>query len=113
MENSGSGKRKKELGLPDGIVLLIPYTPAWSESFAGEKRRLDHAVGDQVVDIQHIGSTSLPGMPAKPILDIGLAVVDFEAAKDCVDPVMGLGYEYKGEYGIPRRHFFIRGIPMT
>jgi len=109
LENSGSGKRKMDLGLPDGIIQLFPFNPEWSESFTGEKRHLDHAVGDQVVDIQHIGSTSLPGMPAKPILDIGIAVVDFEAAKDCVDPIVGLGYEYKGEYGIPRMHFFLSG----
>ena len=81
-----------DLGLPDGIVKLTSFNPAWSESFAEEKERLDQAVGPQVVEIQHIGSTSIPGMRAKPILDIGIAVVDFEAAKGCIDPIMGLGY---------------------
>lgn len=100
-----------DLGLPDGIVKLTSFNPAWSKSFAEEKERLDQAVGPQVVEIQHIGSTSIPGMRAKPILDIGIAVVDFEAAKGCIDPIMGLGYKYLGEYGIPRRHFFSPGQP--
>lgn len=102
-----------DLGLPDGIVKLTSFNPAWSESFVEEKERLDQAVGPQVVEIQHIGSTSIPGMPAKPILDIGIALVDFEAAKGCINPIMGLGYKYLGEYGIPCRHFFTRGSPRT
>ena len=78
-----------------------------------QRERLNLAIGAQVVDIQHIGSTSIPGMPSKPVLDIGIAVVDFESAKDCIDPIVGLGYKYLGEYGISCRHFFIRGNPRT
>jgi len=102
-----------DLGLPDGIVQILPFNPAWNESFTAEKERLNLAIGAQVVDIQHIGSTSIPGMPSKPVLDIGIAVVDFESAKDYIDPIVGLGYKYLGEYGISRRHFFIRGNPRT
>jgi len=100
-----------DLGLPDGIVQILPFNPAWNESFTAERERLKLAIGAQVVDIQHIGSTSIPSMPSKPVLDIGIAVVDFESAKDYIDPVVGLGYKYLGEYGILRRHFFMRGNP--
>ena len=100
-------------GLPDGSVQILPFNPAWGECFATEKERLNQVIRDRVVEIQHIGSTSIPGMPAKPILDIGIAVVDFDKAKECIDPVIGLGYKYLGEHGIHRRHFFTHGNPRT
>lgn len=101
------------IGLPDGSVQIFPFNPAWGEFFAAEKGRLTQVLRERVVEIQHIGSTSIPGMPSKPILDIGVSVVDFEDAKECVDPVVGLGYTYLGEHGIRRRHFFTRGNPRT
>ncbi len=66
-----------------------------------------------VLDVQHIGSTSIPGMPAKPILDIGVAVANFEEAVRCIPLMEQLGYSYKGENGIPRRHYFVKGEPRT
>jgi GrpB-like predicted nucleotidyltransferase (UPF0157 family) len=70
-------------------------------------------IGDYVLDIQHIGSTSVPGLIAKPILDIGIAIMDFEEGKRCIKPIESLGYEYKGENGIPGRHYFVKGDPTT
>lgn len=66
-----------------------------------------------VLEVQHIGSTSIPGMPAKPILDIGVAVANFEEAVRCVPLMERLGYSYKGENGIARRHYFVKGEPRT
>ena len=106
-------KANTNLGLHSGIVELVPHRPAWTKLFTEEKDRLEEVIGDQVVDIQHIGSTSIPGMPAKPILDIGIAVVDFAEAKACIGPIEGLGYQYRGEHGIPRRHYFVKGSPRT
>ena len=102
-----------DLGLRRGIVELVPYRPAWKKLFGEEKDRLEEVIGHQVVDIQHIGSTSIPGVPAKPILDMGIAVVDFELSKVCIDPIEELGYHYRGEHGIPRRHYFVKGNPTT
>lgn len=99
------------LGLENDAVRLLPWQPAWAEIFAAERARLLGALGDSVLDIQHVGSTSIPGMPAKPIIDIGIAVQDFDAAVVCVAPIVALGYEYRGENGIPRRHYFVRGAP--
>ncbi|MXY98961.1 MAG: GrpB family protein, partial [Gemmatimonadetes bacterium] len=64
-------------------------------------------------DIQHVGSTAIVGMPAKPILDIAIAVDDFEKARVCIAPLASLGYTFKGENGIPRRHYFTKGEPCT
>ena len=104
---------KAMIGLPRGTVKLIPYTPEWARLFEEEKARLEAAIGDDVLDIQHVGSTSIPGMIAKPILDIGIAVKDYEEARVCIRSIEQLGYEYRGELGIPRRHYFVKGEPRT
>jgi GrpB-like predicted nucleotidyltransferase (UPF0157 family) len=101
------------IGLERGIVILTPYTAEWERLFEEEKTLLQAAVGRYVLDIQHVGSTSIPGMVAKPILDIGIAVGNFEEAAVCVEPIEKLGYEYRGEHGIPRRHFFVKGDSTT
>jgi GrpB-like predicted nucleotidyltransferase (UPF0157 family) len=101
------------IGLPAGTVMLVPYTSEWERLFELEKALLEAAIGPYVHDIQHVGSTAIPGMVAKPIIDIGIAVASFEAAKVCISPIEQLGYEYKGEFGIPRRHYFVKGSPRT
>ena len=71
------------------------------------------ALGDLVLDIQHVGSTALQSILAKPIIDIGIAVRNFDAAVVCVEPMQRLGYEYRGEAGIAKRHYFVKGRPRT
>jgi GrpB-like predicted nucleotidyltransferase (UPF0157 family) len=101
------------LGLEKGTVRLVPYTREWQRLFEEEKSRLQAAVGKYVLDIQHVGSTSILGMSAKPIIDIAIAVNNFEEAGVCIRPIEQLGYEYRGENSIPRRHFFAKGNPRT
>ena len=99
------------LGLEREAIRLVPYDPAWPRLYADERERLVAAVGDLFLDVQHIGSTSVPGLSAKPIIDIAAAVRDFDEAAACVAPIVALGYVYRGENGIPRRHYFTRGSP--
>jgi GrpB-like predicted nucleotidyltransferase (UPF0157 family) len=99
------------LGLREDIVKLLPYTPQWKRLFEAEKARLQNALGHYIVDVQHIGSTAIPGIVAKPIIDMSVGVVNFEEAFICIAPLQRLGYEYLGENGIPRRHYFRRGYP--
>jgi GrpB-like predicted nucleotidyltransferase (UPF0157 family) len=101
------------LGLESDVVRLIPYTNEWARLFQEEKSHLLAAVVEYVLDIQHVGSTSIPGMIAKPIIDIAIAVNNFEEANVCIKPIERLRYEYKGEFGIPRRHYFTKGNPRT
>jgi GrpB-like predicted nucleotidyltransferase (UPF0157 family) len=61
------------LGLARGAVELVPYIPAWTTLFQAERARLQHTLGADALDIQHIGSTAVPGLAAKPILDLGIA----------------------------------------
>ena len=101
------------LGLKRGELRVSPYKEEWKNLFEIEKRDIEKAIGDDIKDIQHVGSTSIPGMPAKPILDIAIAVKDFEEARICIKPLCDMGYTFKGENGIPRRHYFLKGEPCT
>ena len=90
-------------------VFIAPYDPNWPKSFEQEKARLADALGEHFVDIQHIGSTSVPGLGAKPILDIIIAVRTLaEADRFCIQPVVALGYEYVKafEAETPHRRYF-------
>ncbi len=94
-------------------MTISPFREEWKRLFELEKENIDEAIGYFVDDIQHVGSTSIPGMSAKPILNIAIAVDDFEGAGVCIEPLAGIGYEFKGENGIPRRHYFRKGEPRT
>lgn len=101
------------LGLPAGQVLLCEAHEAWTKEFELEKSRIIDAIGEHVLDVQHIGSTAIPGVPAKPVLDILVGVGDFDEAAACVASLEQIGYCYRREYGIPRRHYFVKGDPRT
>ncbi len=62
------------LGLQRGIVRLHAYTPLWKELYQEEEKRIQAAIGHLIIDIQHIGSTAIPGIKAKPVLDMVVGV---------------------------------------
>ena len=101
------------LGLPKGTVKLEPHTKQWDQLFAEEEARLRKVVGDHVVAIEHIGSTAICGISAKPIIDIAVAVKNSADGERCVKPLEGIGYEYRGEHGIAGRFYFVKGEPRT
>jgi len=102
-----------ELGFILQYVWLTNDHEAWAREYRRERSNILRVLEPQIVDIQHIGSTAIPGVPAKPILDIVIGVRSFEEATRCVGPMLDLGYEYRGENGIARRHYFVKGIPRT
>jgi GrpB-like predicted nucleotidyltransferase (UPF0157 family) len=89
-----------------GTIVLLPYEPEWPEMFAAERERIDGAIGQWAVAIEHVGSTAIPGIAAKPIIDIGVGLRRFEDALYCITPLVEIGYECLGEFGIPRRTYF-------
>jgi GrpB-like predicted nucleotidyltransferase (UPF0157 family) len=97
------------LGLEKGLVKLLPHDERWHDLFAEEKARLLEAVGEMVEAVEHVGSTSVCGIAAKPILDIAAAVKDRAAGEKCVAPLEGIGYTYRGENGIAGRFYFVKG----
>ena len=82
------------LGLKQGTVKLVPHNPKWAKLFAQEKQLLKATFGDVIIEIEHVGSTSIPGIPAKPILDMNIGVGSLEAALEMKDKFVALGYEH-------------------
>lgn len=101
----------RTFGLEQGVVRLVPHQEAWARLFTEEQERLIAVLDGHALDIQHVGSTAIPGLAAKPILDIAIAVTSFEEATACVPLMEQAGYEYEGENGIPRRHYFVKREP--
>lgn len=101
------------LGLRRGHVSLERAHDAWAAAYEREGAEIAAALGGLMVGIEHVGSTSVPGVPAKPIVDILVGVRDFDEARGSVAPMTDLGYTYRGEDGIPRRHYFVKGDPRT
>lgn len=90
---------------------LVPYDPAWPARFASEAMRLRAVLGGAVSAIEHVGSTAVPGLAGKPVLDVAIAVMSDTAADACIAPLEGLGYEYRGPYGDdPRRRYYVRDV---
>ncbi|OYO05340.1 GrpB family protein [Enemella evansiae] len=79
------GTEKREL-------FLVEHDPAWATGYAGHAARIRKAVGKVAVDIQHIGSTAVPGLAAKPIIDILVTVPDVTVEEDYLEPLIAAGY---------------------
>lgn len=92
------------------VVVIVDYNPDWPAMYEQEKVRILAIIGNHVVDIQHAGSTAIEGLAAKPVIDILIGVADLLLVERTVEPLQGLGYVYKGENGIARRHFFYRNV---
>lgn len=87
-------------------IYLADHDPRWPQLFEEERARLQTAIGEWATDIQHVGSTSIPGIAAKPIIDIAVHLRSLVDALYCITPLMELGYECLGDFGIPGRIYF-------
>jgi GrpB-like predicted nucleotidyltransferase (UPF0157 family) len=94
-------------------VVIVEYDPRWPVLFQEERGRILKATGDLVIAIEHIGSTAVPHLGGKNIIDIMGGVRPLAAAERCVEPLAGIGYEYVPEYNeiIPERRYFHKGPP--
>jgi GrpB-like predicted nucleotidyltransferase (UPF0157 family) len=99
------------LGCERHLVRLVPYQPAWAELFRQEAERLSAALGDRVVRVEHVGSTAVPGLDAKPILDIVVAVRDMTDAAVFEEALKPLGYIHKAQNDRPGRLYFVKRLP--
>ncbi len=97
------------IGLKRGVVKLSKYNPKWKTLFEEESALIFSAAEDFIVDIQHIGSTAIPDIVAKPIIDILAAINSLSNIVKIIDPLKTIGFIYRGEQGIPDRHLFIKG----
>ena len=89
-------------------VEVVPHNPAWRFTFLEDSKQITLVMGENVVTIHHIGSTAIPNIYAKPIIDCLIEVKDI-AKVDEQNPAMAvLGYQAMGEFGIPDRRFFLK-----
>ena len=95
-----------KLGLMSGTVKIEEYNPEWKDEFLKEKILLKNQLQDYDVDIQHVGSTSIVGCYAKPIIDIAIGVESLKYGEQLSPELCNIGYVYDGDGHIPGRHFF-------
>jgi len=101
------------LGLEPGVVRLVEYDGRWPSLFAAEERRIRGKCGALPLRLEHVGGTAIPGMCAKPVLDLLAGRPRGTAERDYVDALERAGYVYRGERGVAGRGFFCRGQPRS
>jgi GrpB-like predicted nucleotidyltransferase (UPF0157 family) len=101
-------KQDAPLGLESGTVTVVPYESRWARLFEEAAAELRNALGSLITDVHHVGSTAVPGLAAKPILDILVTIPDFERGRGLVPMLAELRYEYRPQEEIPDRHYFRR-----
>lgn len=90
-------------------IEVVDYDPEWPKRFESEARLVKQALGGNCLAIHHIGSTSIPGLSAKPVIDMLAVVHNIRAVDQATGAMESLGYEAKGENGMAFRRFFQKG----
>lgn len=90
-------------------IEVVDYDPSWPAQFEAEREVVLRVLGDVATGIHHIGSTAVPGLAAKPIIDILLEVGDLVALDAHNSAMEAIGYKPMGEFGIPGRRYFPKG----
>lgn len=100
------------VGLERGTVELESHRPEWERAYEDEVERLDERLGDRIYGYEHVGSTAVEGLVAKPIVDILGLVDSLETARDLVPTLETYGYEYRPNDDVADRLFLANG-PRT
>jgi GrpB-like predicted nucleotidyltransferase (UPF0157 family) len=102
-----------DLGLEQTEVRLAPHNPEWEALGVAECAAVEKLLGDLALGVAHVGSTSVPGLDAKPILDIAVAVDDRTQIDDVISSLCQTGhYSYEGDKGDDGGLLFVRGNPL-
>ena len=96
-------------GLERGTVELVAHDPDWQREYAAEVERLEALVGERVIAFEHVGSTAIEGLAAKPIVDMLAVVDDLAAATDLVSVLESHGYEHRPNDDVSGRLFLAKG----
>jgi GrpB-like predicted nucleotidyltransferase (UPF0157 family) len=94
-------------------VELVPHRAEWAGMAAAEAARLNDALGEVLIAVHHIGSTAIPGIKAKPIIDLIPVVADIERLDAAASRLEALGFDYLGEFGLPGRRYCRRNDAAT
>ncbi|MBQ5317727.1 MAG: GrpB family protein [Oscillospiraceae bacterium] len=87
-------------------VIVTPYDKAWKTAFEEIKAEIESAIGDLIIGIEHVGSTSVEGLSAKPCIDIDVIIKDYSVFNAIVKELEKIGYIHKGDLGIKDREAF-------
>ena len=92
-------------------LIILPYDPNWKTEFERIRDYLLEQIGDLVIEIKHVGSTSVPGLCAKPIIDIVAVMESYDVFPAIVERLEKVGFQHEGDGGIKEREVFKRLIP--
>ena len=95
----------------NNTLVVVPYDPHWKTEFERIRDYLMKQIGDLVIDIRHVGSTSVPGLCAKPIIDIVAIMESYEVFPQIVSRLEKVGFQHEGDLGVKEREAFKRLIP--
>ena len=98
------------MGVIDENITVVDYNPGWPRLFKAEESKIKAAINDCDIWIEHIGSTAVTGLIAKPVIDIQLGISDWIFLVKVKSILLNLEYEYFGEAGIPGRHYFRKRV---
>lgn len=87
-------------------VTVVPYDEAWKSAYDAIKSELVAALGDLAMDIEHVGSTAVEGLSAKPCIDIDVVIRDYSVFPSVVERLTAIGYIHEGDLGIKDREAF-------
>lgn len=87
-------------------VVVLPYDRTWKFAFQEIKREIEGAIGELIIGIEHVGSTSVEGLSAKPIIDIDVIIKDYSTFDSVVSKLEAIGYIHEGNLGIKDREAF-------
>jgi GrpB-like predicted nucleotidyltransferase (UPF0157 family)/quercetin dioxygenase-like cupin family protein len=87
-------------------IVVVDYDPRWPEWFATVQRHVWPAVEDVALRVDHVGSTSVPGLAAKPIIDLDIVVASADLVPVAIERLAGIGYRWRGDLGVPGREAF-------
>lgn len=97
------------MALKRGIVELEEYKPAWKEEYNTEKELLESVLKDRIIEIHHIGSTSIVGLKSKPVIDILLVINSLSTISEIEELLKKYDYQNRGQQGVSDRYFFAKG----
>ncbi len=87
-------------------VIVVPYNEEWKKDFEKIKKEIESEIGDLILGIEHIGSTSVEGLSAKPCIDVDVVMRDYSVFDEIVSRLESIGYNHEGNLGIKDREAF-------
>jgi GrpB-like predicted nucleotidyltransferase (UPF0157 family) len=96
------------LGLELGTITVVPHDPRWAALFDDASVQLRAKLGDSILDVHHVGSTAVPGLCAKPVLDMLVLIPSLKDARELMPELADLGYQFGSEDDVRDRLFFQR-----